>query len=224
MSPVYATEEMIVTLITQLQLATKGMVEPASALIVQRYGRDPFKIFVACILSLRTRDPVSFAAACRLFDEAHNPYQMSQINLSVIKDSVKTVNFYQRKAFQIQRISHILIDQYGGEVPHTQKELLALPGVGLKTANLVLSEAFNIPALVVDTHVHRVSNRLGLVHTKTPEQTEKALSVLIPSKYWIKFSKLILMWGQNICGPVSPKCSACVLRPVCPQIGVTRSR
>ena len=224
MPPAHATEKMVVALITRLRLATKGMVEPASAHIVQRYGRDPFKILVACILSLRTRDIVSFAAACRLFDVAHNPYQMSQVDLSIIKGSVKTVNFYQRKAAQIKKISYILLDQYGGTVPSTQNELLALPGVGLKTANLVLSEAFGIPALVVDTHVHRVSNRLGLVATKTAEQTEKALSQIVPKQYWIEFSKLILMWGQNICGPVSPKCSVCVFKPFCPQIGVARSR
>lgn len=224
MPPAPATEKAIVVLITHLRSATHGMVEPASALIVHKYGVDPFKILIACILSLRTRDPISFAAACRLFDVAATAKQMSQQPVSAIAHSVKSVNFYLRKAACIQKISHIITHEYQGKVPSTKKELMALPGVGLKTTNLVLSEAFGIPALVVDTHVHRVSNRLGLVHTKTAEDTEKALQQIVPKKYWIEFSKLILMWGQNVCGPISPKCSTCILRPFCPQIGVTRTR
>src|SRR4029079_18830924 len=116
------------------------------------------------------------------------------------------------------------INKYDGAVPATQKDLLSLSGVGLKTANLVLSEGFNIPALCVDTHVHRISNRLGLVTTNTPEETEKALTALLPQQYWSEYSRLLVTWGQNICVPLSPYCSKCPLRPLCPQIGVKRKR
>jgi endonuclease-3 len=116
------------------------------------------------------------------------------------------------------------LERFSGIVPSTLKELLTLPGVGLKTANLVLAEGFQIPALCVDTHVHRISNRLGIVHTKTPEETETALRAVLPPEYWIEWSRLLVMWGQNMCVPVSPFCSVCPVRGMCQRTGVTRSR
>ncbi len=155
----------------------------------------------------------------------HKPHRhYSFYPLPPFKKLIYPTGFYRQKTKQLLAICALLLKNYGGAVPNTYEELISLPGVGPKTTNLVLSEGFNIPAICVDTHVHRISNRLGLVKTKTPEQTEAALKLLLPKKYWSEYNKLMVMWGQNICTPVSPKCSVCPLLPLCPQIGVTRHR
>lgn len=217
-------QQRIPQIIKQLRLATHGMPQPASALIVNTFGKHPFLILAGCILSLRTRDPVSYAASCRLFEYAKTPQEVLCLSLFHIERLIYPVGFYRRKAQQLHAISRMLIDIFNSTVPSTPQELLSLPGVGLKTTNLVLSEAFNIPAIVVDTHVHRLSNRLGLVKTKTPEQTEAQLKLIVPEKDWIEFTTLLIMWGQNICAPISPKCSVCILSPICPKNGVTYRR
>lgn len=213
-------EKIVVT----LRRATEGLVPPASCTIVSRYGRDPFLVLIGCILSLRTKDTVSLPASCRLFERAKTPAAMLAIPTEIIASIIYPVGFYRRKAVTICKISDELLARYHGLVPHTLEELLALPGVGLKTANLVLAEGFGIPALCVDTHVHRISNRLGLVKTKTPEETEAALRRVLPQQYWIEWSRLLVMLGQNICVPISPFCSKCPVRAECGRVGVTRSR
>lgn len=200
------------------------MVQPTVTQIVEEYGQDPFLILISCLLSLRTKDAVSLSASKKLFQYARDPYTLSRIPISKIEKLIYPVGFYRRKALLLHAISKDLITRFQGKVPHTRTDLLSLKGVGLKTANLVLGEGFGVPSICVDTHVHRISNRLGLVKTKTPDQTEKALARLVPKKYWIELNRLLVMWGQNVCVPISPFCSMCVLSSLCPKIGVKRHR
>ena len=213
-----------ITIIELMRTATKNMIEPAATSITRHYGRNPFLVLVSCILSLRTKDSVSLPASQRLFAHAQTPQALLLLAPDFIEKLIYPTGFYRQKTKQILSICSILLKKYHGIVPNTPEELMALPGVGPKTTNLVLAEGFGIPAICVDTHVHRISNRLGLVTTKTPAQTENALKLLLPKKYWSEYNKLMVMWGQNICVPISPKCSICPLLPLCPQIGVTKRR
>ena len=212
------------TIIHLLQAATKNMLEPAVTTIVKEYGCNPFLVLVSCILSLRTKDTVSLAASRRLFEYAQTPQELLLLPAKTIEILIYPTGFYRQKTQQLLALYSILIKKFEGQVPHLEAELLSLPGVGPKTTALVLSEGFNIPAICVDTHVHRISNRLGLVVTKNAVETEQQLKKLLPQKYWSEFNKLMVMWGQNICVPISPKCSICPLLPLCPQIGATRHR
>jgi endonuclease-3 len=207
-----------------MQTATKSMVDPAATSIIKQYGRNPFLVLVSCILSLRTKDSVSLPASKRLFKQAQTPQALLLLSAVTIEKLIYPTGFYHQKTKQLLAICSILLEKYQGTVPNTLEKLMALPGVGPKTANLVLSEGFGIPAICVDTHVHRISNRLGLVQTKNPAETEKALTLLLPKQYWSEYNKLMVMWGQNICVPISPKCSICPLLPLCPQIGVSKHR
>jgi len=213
-----------ITIIRLMQVATKSMVEPAATSITRQYGRNPFLVLISCILSLRTKDTVSLAASQRLFFYAQTPQALLLLSDHTIENLIYPTGFYRQKTKQILKICSILINKYQNSVPDTYEQLITLPGVGPKTANLVLAEGFNIPAICVDTHVHRISNRLGLVSTTNVAETEAALKLLLPKKYWSEYNKLMVMWGQNICVPISPKCSVCPLLPLCPQIGVTKHR
>jgi endonuclease III len=217
-------EKCAIAILTIIRTATKGMVEPAITHIIKEYGRDPFLVLVSCILSLRTKDTVSLPASRRLFAHAKTAKEMLLLPTKTIESLIYSVGFYHQKTKQIHALSAMLIASFKSTVPHTEKELLSLPGVGRKTANLVLSAGFDIPAICVDTHVHRISNRLGLVATTTPEETEIALKKLLPKKYWAEYNKLMVMFGQNVCVPISPFCSTCPVRHLCPKIGVTKSR
>src|SRR5581483_11749695 len=210
-------QERVVTIIELMRQATRGMVEPASNRIVATYGRDPFLILISCILSLRTKDTVTYPASVRLFQQAKTPEQLLKLPLFQVEKLIYPAGFYKNKAKTLHYISKALLEEWAGQVPATYDELITLPGVGPKTANLVLGMAFGVPALCVDTHVHRISNRLGLVKTNTPEETEAALKKVVPAEYWIEYSKLMVMWGQNVCVPISPRCSTCVLAPLCPK-------
>lgn len=218
------TQQRVVQIIKVLRKVTRGMMQPASASIIERYGKNPYLILIACLLSLRTKDTTSLPASLRLFAKARTPQKMITLPALSIEKLIYPVGFYRTKAKRIRSISKELIDRFGGNVPKTYDELISLNGVGLKTTNLVLGEAFGIPALCVDTHVHRISNRLGLVKTKTPEKTEEALQKVVPKRYWVEFGKLLVVWGQNICVPISPHCSTCAIADLCPRIGVKRSR
>ena len=211
-------------IIVVLQNATSSMAKPAALEITRLFGRDPFLILISTVLSLRTKDTVSLPASLRLFKLATVPEKMILVDLFLLEKVIYPVGFFRQKSFQIHRICQLLLDKYDGAVPSNKEELLALPGVGLKTANLVLSEGFQIPALCVDIHLHRISNRLGLVTTKTPEETEQELQKIIPQKYWIQCNELFVMWGQNQCVPLSPFCSTCPFKKSCPKIGVKKSR
>lgn len=184
----------------------------------------PFQILISTIISLRTRDPVTFASSERLFSRASNPLSISKLESSEIAQLIYPAGFYNRKAENIKHIANILLEKHEGIVPRNIDELLSFPGVGRKTANLTLGLGYGIPALCVDTHVHRIPNRMGWVKTTTPEKTEFALVKILPEKYWIEINELLVAFGQTICTPVSPKCSECPFKNDCPRIGVEKSR
>ena len=186
--------------------------------------RSPFRLLVACVISLRTKDEVTAEASRRLFAIAPDPERLADLDVERIAKAIYPAGFYNTKARQLKEIGRILRDDYGGEVPPDESPLLALPGVGRKTANLVLGLGFGIPAICVDTHVHRISNRLGLVNTKTPEKTERALNQVLPRDLWVPINDLLVTFGQNRCHPTSPRCTGCPLDDLCPRIGVTRFR
>lgn len=192
--------------------------------VASRYAETPFTVLIACILSLRTQDRTTDQASERLFRLAKTPAGMLKIPLAKIRKAIYPVGFYNTKAVGILKISEILVMQQGGKVPDTLEGLLALPGVGRKTANLTLTLGFGKPGICVDTHVHRITNRWSYVHTKTPDDTEMALRKKLPARYWIELNDLLVTYGQNICQPVSPLCSQCRLRPLCPRRGVKFSR
>lgn len=186
--------------------------------------RDSFKVLISTVISLRTKDDVTREAAMRLFQIADNPYDMAKLDPGVVERAIYPAGFYRTKARNILRICKILIDEQDGRVPDELDVLLKLPGVGRKTANLVVTLGYGKPGICVDTHVHRVSNRLGYVQTKTPEETEFALRGKLPEVYWIEYNDLLVSFGQNICTPVSPFCSRCVLIHLCRRVGVVRNR
>lgn len=211
-------------LIQALYKATHNATPPMTQSIIQLYPNNAYVVLISCLLSLRTKDLVTLPISIRLFLRAKTPQEMLALPLSVIESIIRPVNYYKRKALLLHSVSLDLLQRFDGNVPATKEELLSIKGVGLKTANLVLAEAFGIPAICVDIHVHRISNRLGLVATQTPEQTEVALQKILPKKYWILWNRLLVMLGQTICGPQSPWCSKCPLVEQCLQIGVKRSR
>jgi endonuclease-3 len=191
---------------------------------VAEKSRDPFRVLISCLISLRTKDEVTGAASRRLFAKADTPAKMLRLRERDIAKLIFPAGFYRTKAQRIREISQTLVNRYKGRVPDTLEGLLQLNGVGRKTANLVLTVAYGKPGICVDTHVHRLSNRLGWVKTKTPEQTELALRKILPKRYWIPLNDWLVTFGQNICQPVSPWCSKCPLQKDCPQIGVRYRR
>ncbi|MCD6167819.1 MAG: endonuclease III [Caldisericia bacterium] len=186
--------------------------------------KDPFRVLISCLLSLRTKDEVTLKASERLFSVAKTPQEFLNLPTKKIEELIYPVGFYRVKAKRIKEISKIIIERYGGKVPDNLEELLTLPGVGRKTANIVITQGFNKYGIAVDTHVHRVSNRLGLVKTKTPEETEVKLREIIPKKYWIELNDLFVSFGQNICTPISPRCSICPISKYCDKVGVKTHR
>jgi len=186
--------------------------------------KDPFRVLVSCILSLRTQDRTTAGASRRLFGLANDPCAIAHLSVGEIEKAIYPVGFYRNKARTLKALADDLITLHNGRVPETMEGLLSLKGVGRKTANLVLSVGFGRPGICVDTHVHRITNRWAYVHTKTPLETEMALRAILPPKYWKTINKLLVMFGQNCCKPVSPLCSSCVISRYCPRAGVTRSR
>ena len=185
---------------------------------------DPFRILVACLLSLRTQDTTTRPAAARLFGLAATPAAMLRLRPRQIERAIFPVGFYRTKARVIRGVCRDLLDRFGGCVPDEIDALLTLKGVGRKTANLVRTVGFGKPGVCVDTHVHRISNRLGFVRTKNPEQTEFALRAKLPRRYWLEYNDLLVAFGQNVCRPLSPLCSRCPVRAVCHRVGVTSRR
>lgn len=186
--------------------------------------KDPFQVLISCILSLRTKDKTTIEAANRLFRIADNPKSMLKLPQMRLQKLIYPVGFYRNKTKVILGLSRRILEDFSGKVPRGLKELVSLKGVGRKTANLVLGLAYNIPAICVDTHVHRISNRLGWVRTKTPEQTEYALEEIIPRKEWIDLNTTLVTFGQNICVPISPFCSKCYIYKYCKRVDVAKSR
>ena len=198
--------------------------DPPIITFIANRGATPFEVLVSTLLSLRTKDEVTGEAARRLLDVARTPEAMMALSPKEIENLIYPVGFYPTKAKRLLSISRILLDRYGGKVPDTLEALTALPGVGRKTANLVLVEGFKIPAICVDTHVHRISNRIGYVKTKTPDKTELALRKKLPKQHWVRYNELLVAFGQTLCRPISPFCSRCPVSDMCAQIGVERHR
>jgi endonuclease-3 len=183
-------------------------------------GPDPFRILVGCMISLRTKDEVTYPATERLFAIASDPEGMLKLTHAAIAKAIYPAGFYRTKAKQIRAISAILLSRHGGRVPDTIEELLLLPGVGRKTANLTVTLGFGKPGICVDTHVHRIANRLGWVATKAPDDTEAALRLSLPKRWWIPINETLVRHGQQVCRPISPKCPACPVARRCPKVGV----
>jgi len=191
---------------------------------IGHYVETPFTVLISCILSLRTQDRTTNAASERLFKMARTPETMLAAPVGAIEQAIYPVSFYRVKSRTIHAICQELLSRFGGEVPATLEQLLTLPGGGRKTVNIVVTVAFNKPGIAVDTHVHRISNRLGYVRTRTPEDTEMALRKKLPRRYWIVFNDLLVAYGQNLCKPISPYCSRCKIAKYCKRIGVGTRR
>jgi endonuclease-3 len=192
--------------------------------VLGQYSRNPFTILIACLLSLRTQDKTTDEASARLFELAATPQDMLKLSAATIQKAIYPVGFYKTKAENIKTICRILWTQNQGQVPDDLDELLKLPGVGRKTANLVITLAYQKPGICVDTHVHRITNRWGYIQAKTPEKTEMALRQKLPRRYWIIINELLVRYGQNICKPISPLCSRCKISRYCERAGVGKSR
>ncbi len=204
-------------------LKSVGKTLPAVSLVAVEL-QDPYYVLISTVISLRTKDDVTIKASRRLFEVASTPQQMLQLPVEEIGKLIYPAGFYKRKAIQIKEISKILVEKYDGQVPNNAEALMALPGVGLKTTNLTLNLGFGIEAICVDCHVHQITNRLGWIKTKTPEESEKALMSIMPKRFWIPLNELLVSYGQEICTSVSPKCSMCPQCANCPKIGVARNR
>ena len=186
--------------------------------------RSPFRILVSAVLSTRTQDPVTAAASTRLFKHAAEPRALARLRSARIRKLIFPVGFYRTKAKLLPKLARMLVVRSGGEVPRTMPELLELPGVGRKVASIVLSHAYGLPAIAVDTHVQRISNRLDLVRTRRPADTERGLMEILPRKSWKDWNRLLVALGQTICRPRQPLCSVCPLGRLCPRRGVSGSR
>lgn len=184
------------------------------------HGHDPFQMLVAVILSQRSRDSVTVPTATKLFEVAKTPQDFVNLPIQELERHIKRIGFYKAKAVAIKKLSSILVEQYAEHVPSTEKELLLLPHVGRKTANIILTTFFDTPQIAVDIHVHRITNRLGWVQTKKPEDTEKELTRLIPKEFHSLVNRVFVAHGQTLCLPRIPKCSVCPIKTYCKKVGV----
>ncbi len=207
----------------RLRQAAKAWTVPIVSYMAH-HGATPYEILIASLLSARTLDTVTAVIAPRLFELANTPQQMVQLSEDEIEKAIHGVAFSETKARQIIALSRILLEQYGGDVPEDLDKLDELPGVGRKIANLVITDAFDKPGICVDTHVHRITNRWGYVHTKTPDETELALREKLPRRYWHEINALLVALGQNVCRPTIPSCSVCPVYEFCERVGVTKRR
>ena len=212
-------------IINKMQEARKVSLPTAvESFISLNKKRDPFKVLISTIISLRTKDEVTYKASKNLFNLASTPETIASLSTNKIEKAIFPCGFYKRKAKTIKDISTKLIADYASITPDTIDELLKFKGVGRKTANLVLTLGFNKPAICVDTHVHRIFNRIGYVKTNKPDDTEFALRAKLPKKYWIPINSLLVFYGQSICRPVSPLCSKCTIENLCMRNGVSKNR
>ncbi len=206
-----------------LRAAVKDWTTPYVTDLAQRQ-RDPFRVLISTMLSLRTKDAVTATASQKLFALADSPQKMLTLRARQIEKTIYPVGFYRTKAKNIRKVCQILLKEYDGRVPDEIDALVKLPGVGRKTANLVITLGYGKLGICVDTHVHRITNRWGYVQTQTPEKTEFALRAKLPHAYWIEINDELVALGQNICHPTSPRCSICPVRAHCARVGVTRRR
>ena len=197
---------------------------PPSVTAIARKTRSPFKVLVSTVISARTKDEVTSAASERLFAKAATPEKIASLTEKQIAELIFPAGFYKTKAKAIRALSKRIVSDFKSRVPSEMDDLLGLPGVGRKTANLVLTNGFGKPGICVDTHVHRISNRLGIVKTKSPEETEFALRKVLPRRHWTQINELLVTYGRIVCTPVSPYCSHCAVRDDCQRVGVGRAR
>ncbi len=201
----------------------KGFPDPSVTLVGKRW-KSPFLVLISCIMSLRTKDETTLPASERLFKLADTAPRILNLTARQIEKAIYPVGFYKTKAKTILGICRDIIEKFNNKVPREIDVLLRMKGVGRKTANLVLTEGYGILAMCVDTHVHRISNRFGYVQTKKTNDTEWALREKLPEKYWNEYNAMLVMWGQNVCRPISPLCSICSVKQFCAQMGVEISR
>jgi len=197
---------------------------PVITELSKRGDRDPFLILIGTILSLRTKDETTEGAMARLFNRARTPEEILGLKDEEIERLIYPVGFYRKKARTIKEISRTIMERYNGMVPDELDELLKIKGVGRKTANLVITEGFGKLGICVDTHVHRISNRIGVISTKTPHETEDVLRRILPKRYWIVYNSLLVAFGQKICKPISPHCTICPIDRLCKKTSVGRHR
>ena len=205
------------------ELEASGAPLPSVSIMAER-DNDPYSVLVSTIISLRTKDSVTLEASRRLLSRCPDVDSLAEADPEEIAELIKPAGFYRRKGEQLKRIATILRDEYDSDIPPDMDRIMALPGVGIKTASLVLNLGFGIDAICVDCHVHQIANRMGWVSTKTPEDTEKALREILPRRFWIPLNELLVRYGQHVCLPVSPYCSRCPMAEECARKGVTRSR
>ena len=216
-------ESDIEIIISFIRDAVKEFKEPVVTEITKQ-TRDPYRILMSTIISLRTKDTVTREASKRLYELADTPEKMLELSPEIIEKAIYPAGFYKNKAKTIINISKILIEKYNGIVPDDIDELLTMKGVGRKTANLVVTMGYGKEGICVDTHVHRISNRLGYVSTKNPTETEFALREKLPKQFWIEYNDLLVTYGQNVCVPISPHCSRCSIHNYCKRVSVTQYR
>ena len=223
MSDKFLDNTEIARVIKLLKVAMRHLPDPSVTLVGKKF-KSPFLVLISCLLSLRTRDETTKSAYERLFARADTMQAMLAVPIGEIQKLIYPVGFYKTKALRIHGICEDLVHRFKGQVPDDLELLLTLKGVGRKTANLVLTEGFGKPGICVDTHVHRISNRLGYIKTRTPEETEFTIREKLPHKYWIEYNALLVTWGQNVCKPISPICSTCPVKNICQRVKVSISR
>lgn len=209
---------------TQVDGAVRPFAKAALFELADEGFRSPFALLVACIISIRTLDEVTLPTARRLFALARTPAAMSRLPVKAIDEQIVACTFHEAKARQISHLARRVVDEYEGNLPCDSTVLLSFHGVGPKCANLVLGIACGQPRIGVDTHVHRVTNRWGYVHTSTPEKTTIALEAILPQKYWVEINRLLVPFGKHICTGRLPHCSTCPVLEMCQQVGVTTHR
>ena len=214
-------DEIFVTFSRELE--RRGIALPSVSEIAGE-DNDPYRILVSTILSLRTKDKVTIERSKALFEKAKNVYELYAMDSTELAETIKPSAFYKRKAENLKEIAKIIIEKYDGKSPSTMEDLLSLPGVGMKTASLTLNLGFNELAICVDCHVHQILNRIGIISTKNPDESEKELRKILPKKYWIPLNEVLVSYGQGICKSVSPLCSECPYEKKCKKIGVDKHR
>ncbi|MBI4345426.1 MAG: endonuclease III [Elusimicrobia bacterium] len=215
-------DEHIHAVVRSLRRTIRAWRPPAVGVIAET--EDPFLVLISTLLSLRTKDAVTDAASKKLFAVAKTPRAIAAIRTARLERLIYPACFYRVKARTLKTVCRLLLERHGGRVPDTLEALLELPGVGRKTANLVITLGFGKPGICVDTHVHRISNRLGYVRTRNADETEDALRAKLPKRYWMEFNDLLVPYGQNLCQQVSPWCSRCGVAKYCAKVGVARRR
>jgi endonuclease-3 len=203
-----------------------AFVEGQDHLAVTRIAErlDPYAVLVSTIISLRTRDEVTDLVSPRLLAEAPDAEALARLPADRIAELIYPACFYRNKGRALHAMGRALCERHGGRVPDSMEDLLALGGVGRKTANLVLTLGFGKPGICVDTHVHRIANRLGFVRTRAPDETERVLRARLPRRFWMSINDVLVSFGRAHCGPLSPRCSTCPVARTCLRAGVGRSR